>query len=317
MVLPAESKEAQDSYIIRWNHCYKAITSEDFPSNSVKIITGSFASDNRNYSFKDFVSTNTRFDQRRQLMSQMPKYVPQNNNPYRHPKECLLCDCVNKAIDEDVHCLYELSQQYIIPNIFPRLQGSAVFLPKDHDIDRKTCGRIIPPEEFDSLFEFCDTYDLVAGRNHVRDGMSIPRHDHFHLFPYEKTLLSDFSTQTDRIKTSHQNFLTVDDSPFSTLLIHSSKRSTLALQAAEIVHRLESEAYIFTLVYYQGVLLVSPRTMKSDSDAQTDIGCLAALHIFNGADEVLLRKILRFLPKRDEFPWDSILSNSNFKIANL
>src|SRR3989344_535937 len=128
-------------------------------------------------------------------------------------KNCFICQNIAQGIDSQLfpevknNVMYWPGNHAIAPNRYPNQLGHSLSDLINHDDitdrvipkpdpdnpgnktaiynpePRKTRGAIITSQYLDALMASCDSLNLIALRNHVLDGMSIPGHDHFHLMP--------------------------------------------------------------------------------------------------------------------------------------
>ena len=275
------------------------------------------------------------YQQREALMKSQKPYKPQ-----QHPEsfglnlteDCLLCQNIMQAVDAAQNpglvannVLMDLGDYLLLPNRYPSHPGASLFLPKSHDDERSripsdcqsqrvaaqlrkqglTTGRIQHPKELLRLIQVCDALDLYALRNHVLDGMSIPRHDHWQVCPKD---ISNFAAVDSFIEHSRQsypgmNFFPQAGSPFDTRILTAEEPWPLAAAAASLIEALERNGEVFTLGYYQNHFFFSPRFSARAGHSKLKIGCSTQLLNIDPSDSTLLQAIENYVPLRGQFDW--------------
>lgn len=274
---------------------------------------------------------------------------------------CFLCDNVGQAqvasFDKSIpdNVVYERGKYLILPNRYPALIGHSLFVPKSHDspdgrivpttIEEagkkrqvyipkagKTAGDLTSPDYLDASVQACDEHNLVGLNNHVRDGMSIPGHKHFHLYPEDFDLFAcspirHFIGRGDRASTPPaliaESFVDTDygeqvkkvrHTPFDTLAVILYKsvldpdissypikegRDKGIETVANILQKMELANEVFTLAYNQGILLVSPRK-NIPAGERIQIGSGVPLHFF-GSEEEMQDTIKKHVPLKSDY----------------
>ncbi|VVB83542.1 Uncharacterised protein [uncultured archaeon] len=235
-------------------------------------------------------------EQRRELMNKQIPYTPKKSvadyGLRLDIKECFLCHNIVQAIDAQEfpseiknNLILKSGENFVMPNRYPSQAGHSLLIPKNHDdfsnrvipkIDNnrrkiyipeygKTRGEIITESSLAEILECFDKYNFKALKNHVLDSMSIPGHDHWHIFLDDSPSLSLLKKLTkDAKKTSFgQSIYLLRNTPFDTLLIKEENPENIIHPAVKILEKMEKSDEIFTLAYYKGHLLISPRNSKN------------------------------------------------------
>ena len=147
---------------------------------------------------------------RRELMAKQEHYQPKRNPEeygldFLDLESCFLCENVVQGIDaqenHDVpnNIILDFGKFVLAPNRYPGWVGHSLLLPVEHDDVSyrvipdsegrmhprvgKSLGNFVSPEYLETMIQACKDHELVGVRNHPLDAMSIPFHDHFHIFP--------------------------------------------------------------------------------------------------------------------------------------
>ena len=316
-------------FLLTWVHALKAYgTPADFVEAAEHELTSLTFSEQ----LAPFVYvTSSNYEQRAALMAnQVPYEAKQALADYGLRldfDDCFLCQNVIQAVDAATHpdvqnnLIADLGIHYILPNRYPAQPGHSLSVPIDHDdvTDRvppqregsstmyllqpgKTRGNVISADYLDAVMQDCDTYHLVAIRNHVLDGMSIPGHDHFHLMPEDLPSVSIFDEiLADKAQTAHGGSIyTPQNTPFDALVVTSSGTATLSQIACLVLERMERDDQVFTLAYHNNHLLISPR-LKVDRRIQ--VGGGVAIHYLDTKGEEFLGRLNTFVPMKGTYDW--------------
>lgn len=270
---------------------------------------------------------------RRELGEKQKPYVPQGKledyTVHLDFDRCFLCQNVVQAFDSQDNpsvpnnVISVEGDYFIFPNKFPAFIGHSLFIPKDHDdtsaritpvtieeagkkrivypIEQgKTAGALLTKDYLAALIETCDEHSLVGLNNHVRDGMSIPGHKHFHLYPCDIDLFGGTPT---RYRFKGDGIGEMQDTPFSTLafIINHPNQETKIERAAGVLQRMEKANEVFTLVYHHNVLFISPRKNVSAGE-RIQLGAAVPVHFF-GDVEGKQETIEKYVPLKGEYNW--------------
>lgn len=243
---------------------------------------------------------------------------------------CFLCDNVGQAVasqinpDIPANKIYELGRNLILPCKYPSFLGHSLFVPKEHDSPEnrvipsngvytvqtgKTRGAITTPDYLDSLVEACNEYSLMGISNHVLDGMSIPGHKHFHLYPEDLSLFSlvDYILEGKQQTDFGEFIYRSRNTPFDTLIIQNKNRESFVERACSALAKLEAGNQVFTMLYTgnkDSNLIISPRK-KSESIVQ-NLKCGGGLtfHSLDKLDGEYIGRIKEWVPMKGEYHWD-------------
>ncbi len=283
-----------------------------------------------------------RYDERARLMALQKPYAPRRGwgeYDLRLEQQCLLCQNVAQTMDASIHpgrvanpLIFDLNEYVVLPNRYPARPGACLFMAKNHDLShgrvvlppRTATPRIIPSEigktrgnipsarDLQVLFKLCDAFDFIAIRNHVLDAMSIPEHDHFHLAPIELPAFDVFRTNllaTLEDADGHASGTKfARGSPFDSVVLVDQDRSALIARALSTFERLERDHQVFTIAYYSGHILISPRRVERLAHRSITVGAAAPLHTFDAPDAEFLRLLGEYVPRRGEFGWQRYLN---------
>ncbi len=318
----------EDAFLDRWANALLAYgTPTDFVS-SVRYIESRFEMNGAAYPL--VIPQGGNYRMRAQLMARQRRYDALGDSlayPVSlRPDGCFLCQNIQQAIDAErdatrpSNVMFDLGSHYIFPNRYPAHRGSSLFVPKDHDDHERrvdicarrledefgirTLGRLVGPRDLRTLFQFADAHNLLAARNHVLDGMSIPCHDHFHLhsaaLPSSRffcQLIEDEHSKSGPPERFPQA------TPFATLFLIDSDRAALAQRAAEVIGRLEFGHIVYTAAYWQGGFALSPRTCDVSVDRIPKVGGDVPMHSFDPEEPGVLEHIQRHVLRRGQFDW--------------
>ncbi len=255
------------------------------------------------------------------------------------PESCMLCQNITRIIDHDNEqhsheniSMIDLGEYYLLPNRYPGQPGSCLLLPKDHDdfsarmpiiyqgktrsIPRhpgKTRGRILSSSDLLTLFMLCDTLELTGTRGHPLDAMSIPEHDHFHLFPEP---LLDAAVVDPILRDQETFFSSVDGATFSrsprtpwdSLIIKAPCAERLAKVATALLTVLEEADEVVTLSYHKKHLVLSPRHITKDSPLS--LGGSVGIHLFLTFNDEIASQLKGGIPLRGHYRWPEFIQRA-------
>ena len=209
----------------------------------------------------------------------------------------------------------------LIPNRYPYQPGASLLFPDRHrqafshgnlrlvgaePRPAAPAPKMIDPKNLLTTFSICDRRGLYMIKNHPMDSMSIPEHDHVHLVP--ACLVPDRIRRTfvpDARDALHAARL--EYSPFDTLVLSGGTVRDRAAAAAMLLARLDRDGVPYTLVYLDGSLFVTPRHRCSLAESRMKTGGGVGIHLFNPADQLLVQRLMKWVPRRGEFDWDGYL----------
>jgi hypothetical protein len=245
---------------------------------------------------------------------------------------CFLCQNIAQTIDAQDHpesvasnLIHEIGKYAITPNRYPSQYGHSLFVLKDHDDTTtrvtpvqepenrttryaseqgKTRGNLMSYDHLEKLIAICDDLHLVAVRNHVLDGMSIPAHDHEHVFPEDLPTFSLAERLAREIAPAEGKhpFYSPVNTPFDTRVIIGSK-GEVADFASFVLERMERDDQVFTLAYYKGALFISPRNKDAVNDRRIQIGAGVPLHFFDTESQEFVDRVNRLVPMKGGYDW--------------
>ncbi|GEM_PF-5917569 len=235
------------------------------------------------------------------------------------PQNCYLCRDINFANSENNgNVIEELENYLILPNKYPTAISNSLFVPKKHDdmINRvkkgeapyngKTRGNLLTVDFIKNLAFVADKYNLVCVRNHQLDCMSVPYHDHFHMFMQNLTRCSLLEEMLKKkVSSGFPNITYLENTPFENLNMERNDESFYKT-CCDIVNNLEKENHTYTLLYYNGNLLISPRKNTTEKDIRIGAGIPMHYIIYKNKDEEI-ENIKRHVPLKGEFHWEKFL----------
>ncbi|MDO8528997.1 MAG: hypothetical protein Q7S06_03870 [Nanoarchaeota archaeon] len=323
-----------NDFLSRWA---RAVSSYETPADFVygaRVLSQKWEFDGKPLEVRVIVSPNNAL--RRELMAKQKTYVFQKQQSeyiFRLDEKCFLCQNVVQAIDSIGNSLVPNNiisiegSCMILPNRYPAFIGHSLFVPTNHDDTShritpmtvtfgddkkrqvympeqgKTAGDLMNSDYLANLIDVCNKYSLVALNNHVRDGMSIPGHKHFHLYPEDLELFSRAPTRFS--PTEFGAGMNVDDTLFSTLAFSMHSYDQID-RAAETLQRMEQANEVFTLAYVNKVLFVSPRKNIPVGE-RIQIGAGVPVHFF-GSEEGMKKTVSRYVPvKSDNYNWERFI----------
>jgi hypothetical protein len=154
----------------------------------------------------------------------------------------------------------------------------------------------------ESALWLCDVLQFTMLRNHPRDGMSIPEHEHLHLLP---TDLVPAALINEILPTGlHKIAIGSDGTPFATAFIRGASTEETAALAKPMLGRLDGDGVIYSVAYAARTLAITPR--HSSAPAST-IGAGVGLHLFDGSDPAAAAAAFDSVPLRGNFNWNAYL----------
>ncbi len=321
-------------FLVRWANALESYgTPRDFvyetyyEDHSVTVLNGDF-------NFKFVIAPGN--ERRREFIAKQEQYIPKDSlDSYgvrldKDVSACFLCENVIQGIDannypEEIgdNVVIDLGNHYILPNRYPSEFGHSLSVRKDHDdmTDRvipdkdtgvfeptpgKTRGGILTADYLEALIEGCDMYQLAGLRNHSLEGMSLYKHEHFHVFFEDSPRYLATEKVTDlRTGTAFgSNVYAAFATPFDTLIIEKKEGKPISDFAVPLLENMEKDNQIFTLIYYKGMLLVSPRKAENFDDKRQQVGACMPIHAADVPGKETDDVIAKYMPLRGEFPWE-------------
>lgn len=260
------------------------------------------------------VSTN--LSQREELIAREKQhpYIPKQHD-YKglDAARCLLCQNIVRALDSKTfpevpsNILFETREAFVFPNRYPATPSHSLYVPRSHTTPWRE--GITQQCHLETIIHICDDEGLIAERAHPRDGMSIPEHDHVHLRHESVPHFSDMfahvlGAKNDRAVHADHLFWP-DNTPFDTLGIERRDDRFVEI-ARSILENLEHDNQVFTIVYYGGNFLITPRYhVLDDGEPIPKIGGGVGMHMVGASmQEELIRRMEQFIPKRGEYAWE-------------
>jgi hypothetical protein len=324
-------------FLVKWAHALESYgTPRDFVY-STSYEPALIKINNQIYSFIIVTSANNAM--RRELMAKQKHYEFKDNLGSYGVRladdltSCFLCQNVLQAIDAKNHpgdvgdnVIDDLGLHLILPNRYPAEYGHSLSVLRNHDDvttrvkpvpvpeektamykpePGKTRGNIFGADYLEAAVEACDKYYLIGLRNHVLEGMSIPGHDHFQIFPEDLPRFSQTKTVTDEKQRTNfgSNVYLAQNTPFDTLLIVKEEKKPISDAAIPLLRRLEENDQIFTLFYQSGILFVSPRIEERFNDKRQQVGACMPIHSVDVPAEETLRRANTFMPMKGQYDW--------------
>lgn len=251
------------------------------------------------------------------------------------PHTCNLCQNIIQGLDALTHpevrtgFITTFDKKYVwMINKFPYNVGDTLISPIAHDDLSiraestkdaqgvthlpvqlgKTRESLLTSEYVEIVIGICDQYGQAAQRNHAMDGKTQP-HDHFKLCPevhraFNASMVIDKNQGLD----DAVQLYAPPNTPFDTLAIASKNRVNLARKLTEIVNSLEQAGEVYTLCYYRGHWLITPRFKDKIGDVVlgplgtgSGVGCHM---IENPAENPRhLNNVRALVPLKGEFKW--------------
>ncbi len=329
------SLDKYGDFLLRWARAIEAYgTPRDFVYSTYYEQTN-VNLDGKLYPMQYFISENNA--QRGALMNKQKAEAEARKTRGEKPRwpndgniACFLCDNIGQAISRSDNIVYDLGIHLILPNKYPSQFGHSLFVPKEHDDETKrvtpqqipeeratlyapeegkTRGNILTRDYLDAVIESCDKYHLFGVRNHVLDGMSIPGHDHFHIFPQDLPISSlvSYVTKAKRKTEFGPTIYLLENTPFDTLLIQRENRRDVTSVAISLLEKMERDNQVFTLTYNRGQLFVSPRNREQVNNKRIQIGAGVPTHFSDTKGEEFLQRLDKFVPKRGEYSWEKYM----------
>jgi hypothetical protein len=268
--------------------------------------SGCFEVDGARYRFH--AATSDSYAARHELMAKQARYVPMaRGDTYRfhHDTDCLLCQNVLQGTDAGFlpelvrnNLLLELGNLVLLPNRYPAQPGASLLVTRDHRAPIGAWDR----GQLEAALWFCDSMQFVMLRNHPRDGMSIPSHEHFHVLPAD--LVGIDLVGAIQPKELQKIGIGSGGTPFATAFIRGNSSEETAALARPILMRLEEDGVIFSLAYAQKTLAITPRRLDLAISA---VGAGVGLHLFDGSNPAATAAAFDAVPLRGEFDWSKYL----------
>ncbi len=283
----------------------------------------------------DFVrATSPGYDMRKELMDKQKQDAERRKQEGLGPRwkndgsSCFLCDNIGQAIaaktNKDIpnNAMHETNGYFILPNKYPSFIGHSLFVPKEHDNEEqrvipengsyhleqgKTRGALVTPEFLEEIVRACQDSNLVGIRNHVLDGMSIPGHDHFHLYPQDLESFSLTDTILDGMQQTDygKGIYTSQNTPFDMLVFSRQLiKDDFYEKTSDLLGKIETASQVFTLLYTDDNLIVSPRKNSERITTNLKVGGGLTFHSLDSDTEEYFEKIREWVPMRGEFNWD-------------
>lgn len=280
-------------------------------------------------------------ERRRELIAKQKKYEPKDSNLHSYDVKldkdistCFLCENVIQGIDAqnypgevENNVIADLGIHYLLPNRYPAEYGHSLSVHKDHDDmtarvipdketgvfkpkSGKTRGNIVTANYLEAVIEACDKFYLTGLRNHSLEGMSLYKHEHFHIFPEDLPRFSQMNIVTGKKQETGfgSNVYIAEDTPFDTLLITKEKSKPISDFAVPLLRNMEKDNQIFTLMYNNGVLFVSPRKVENFDDKRQQVGACLPIHAADVPGKETDYRISKFMPLKKDFAWAKYVS---------
>ena len=212
--------------------------------------------------------------------------------------DCPLCR--NIARSEIIPSLaIKINQHHtILPNRYPSQLGAALLVSNNH----LAPSRGSESEHLELLSASaiaCKQYDLIAVKNHPLDGMSLPRHDHIHLWPRELASAQHVVRLIEaRADTS---IASSDASPFDSRIFSGPDNLKFV---AQLLAHFDNAGVVYTYAQVGETVMLSPRVPSS---APVLISLTGPLHIFSPPYSRTLLAALSFIPLAGCFDWDKFI----------
>ena len=259
---------------------------------------------------------------RRDLMKKSIVPVPNEFNAQEYglrlnPEDCYLCKDVVRILNEKKNSIKgstidEIAGYIILPNKYPESIGNSIIVPVNHD-DMSTRvspsrGAIITPFFLDAVIVACEKHKLAAHRYHVMDDMSIPEHDHFHLFVEDNPMFSLVnSLLEDKTNTLTKGVFSLKNTPFDTLAITADASPDFSKYASHVLENMERDNQVFLLYYHDDTLLISPRKNLQENRKLHLKGADTHIHLIRPADSQNLDNIRNHVAMKGEYDWRKYL----------
>jgi hypothetical protein len=278
------------------------------------------------------VVENKEWEMRRQYMAKQQPYLPRTPDLSQKGLhlECQLCQNIAQSIDAQQGlnvpniAVYMDETHALTTNRYPRIPLAMLFMPIKHDdLSNRGAPQDVPSRakqvitrdnvaSWDDLFaviSLCDQFDLVALRNHVLAGKSIPIHDHWHVQPYGLIFTDELHRQivNEASRKQQENKVKIyraDNMPHELLIVESDDPSMLASAAHNLMLRLETEHKVFTVLYARGTVVISPRDETAMDEHASTIGTDSNLG-------PIPEMAALALPPRGTFDWQWVTNDSS------
>ncbi len=286
---------------------------------------------------------------RRELMAVQEKnpYEPRvalESLPHRVTKLCLLCQNILQSADSKIapdavrqNAIFDLGDYIVTPNKYPGFPLHMLWLPKNHDdlfvrVDKvlvreegrevvtlpgtpgKTRGALLNTKDILAMIQLCDEWDLVAVRNHPLSAMSIPDHDHWHLFPKSCFPVNWCEDIAGVDPSEGAELRRATGTPFDILVVKKQGEEQFAARIAEILNSLEHDNQVFSPSYIpgrEGFALVSALRHGEMLDRSVPIGGKLQHHEVAPTDVRVLKLFDTHAPRRFEYDWNRYTFDPN------
>ena len=268
-----------------------------------RIVEGSQHSD-----LKYFITYNPNRDKRKELMETFQKKLSDRGIEI----SCHLC----YQLGEENHPLFDKSYIFQeVPNKYPLLAGHSLLVGRSHN----TTGNapvIITKEIFDEIQRIEAEQEVNIGRNHVKAGMSIRDHEHFHFLPRRvlKTDRGEFDwepTSGYELSEFGEPFYRIKSSPFADLAVKGKSAGSIAERLQRV---LTDRQIIYTVNITPELINI---TIRRDSEVSQKNGYGISYGVnfvaqsrqeFEDATRQQLEdKAISVVYLREEFDWKPIL----------
>ena len=218
----------------------------------------------------------------------------------RHGLEpnCPLCRNIARSEIEPAIALAVTQAFAILPNRYPSQTGASLLLPRSH-IAPSRADQAHHLALLTATAQACRNYDLIAVKNHPRDGMSLPKHDHVHLWPRDlitaKHVLGLIESR------SEAEISALDASPFDSRVISGPNSLEIS---AKLLADFDRAGIVYTYAQVNQSVMISPRL---PSIAAELISLTGPLHIFSPPYSRGLIAALTYIPLAGHFEWANFL----------
>lgn len=213
-------------------------------------------------------------------------------------RHCPLCRNIARA-ESDRYLALEVAQNsLILPNRYPSQAGASLLLSVNH---QAPCSGSATEHLalLKAAAEACRRFGVIAVKNHPRDGMSLPKHDHIHLWPRE---LATSKHVLDLIASAgEQDVSALAASPFDSRVVRGANSLELT---AQIFAAFDRAGIIYTYAQDGQTVMISPR-VSSGSDVL--ISLTGPLHIFSPPYSSAMMAALSFVPLVGCFAWEKFV----------
>ena len=191
---------------------------------------------------------------------------------------CLLCPNVVRAQSQGANLLlpWETFQESILaPNRYPAITAHCLLIQKQHDPTGRKISGAVTSAYLENLMQVAKDYGVAAFRNHRLAGMSIPNHEHAHLYPRE------WNGEDESIPAAGIFRSSLEPTPFGNSIYKasSSRFDTIVLRghyAAEgilsVMGKMEDDSQIFTFAHDDEKFFLTPHRKDGLPDAYRQYG---------------------------------------------